>query len=81
MRKLALISLAVLGALMAAVAILLRARAERSQPAERVVSERPLDTMTRDELYELARELDIPGRSKMKKTELRAALSRAGRSG
>jgi hypothetical protein len=45
------------------------------------VSERPLDTMTRDELYELARELDIPGRSKMKKTELRAALSRAGRSG
>lgn len=78
MRKLSLISLAVLGAVIAAVAILLRARAERG---ERVVSERPLDTMTRDELYELARELDIPGRSRMKKTELRAALSRAGRSG
>ena len=71
----------VLGAVTAAVAILLRARAERSEPAERVVSERPLDTMTRDELYELAQELDIPGRSKMKKDELRAALSRAGRSG
>ena len=54
---------------------------ERTAPVERVVSERPLDTMTRDELYELARELDIPGRSRMKKTELRAALSRAGRSG
>ena len=78
MRKLSLISLAVLGALVAAVAILLRARAER---VERVVSERPLDTMTRDELYEIARELDIPGRSRMKKTELRAALSRARRSG
>jgi hypothetical protein len=37
--------------------------------------------MTRDELYDLARQLDIPGRSRMKKTELRAALSRAGRSG
>jgi len=78
MRKLALISLAMLAALMAAVAILLRARSER---VERVVSERPLDTMTRDELYELARELDIPGRSKMKKSDLVAALSRAGRSG
>ena len=81
MRKFSLISLAVLGAVIAAVAILLRARAERVEEVERVVSERPLDTMTRDELYELARELDIPGRSKMKKTELRAALSRAGRSG
>jgi len=58
------------------VAIVLRAR--RASTPERVVSERPLDTMTRDELYEVARELDIPGRSRMKKTELRAALSRAG---
>jgi len=83
MRKLSLISLAVLGAVIAAVAILLRARAERVERvvSERLVSERPLDTMTRDELYELARELDIPGRSRMKKTELRTALSRAGRSG
>jgi hypothetical protein len=61
------------------VAILVRAR--RASTPERVVSERPLETMTRDELYELARERDIPGRSRMKKTELRAALSRAGRSG
>jgi hypothetical protein len=37
--------------------------------------------MTRDELYELARERDIPGRSKMTKAELRAALSQAERSG
>ena len=75
--------LIVLGAFVAAfatgVAILVRAR--RAPTPERVVSERPLETMTRDELYELARERDIPGRSRMKKTELRAALSRAGRSG
>jgi hypothetical protein len=81
MRKFSLISLAVLGAVIAAVTILLRARAERVEGVERIVSERPLDTMTRDELYELAREHDIPGRSKMKKSELLAALSRAGRSG
>jgi hypothetical protein len=49
--------------------------------AEGVLSERPLETMTRDELYDLAREQDIPGRSKMKKSELVAALSRAARSG
>ena len=79
MRKLSLLSLAVLGAVIAAVIALRRRRADA--PDEGIVSERPLDTMTRDELYELARELDIPGRSKMKKTELRAALSRAGRSG
>ena len=79
MRKGLLIALAGLAVtLAAAVAILLRARAER---AERVVAERPLDTLTRDELYELARALDIPGRSQMKKAELRAAVSRAGRSG
>jgi homoserine kinase len=78
-RRTALIALAAfLAALTAGVAILLRARASAG---ERVVSERPLDEMTRDELYELAREQDIPGRSRMKKTELRAALSRAGCSG
>ncbi len=38
------------------------------------MSERSLDTLTRDELYELARERDIPGRSRMKKDELRDAL-------
>jgi hypothetical protein len=79
MRKGLLIALATLFAGLAmGVLILLRARASHH---EQVVSERPLDDMTRDELYELARELDIPGRSRMKKTELRAAVSRAGRSG
>ena len=78
--------LIVLGAFVAAfatgVAILVRARRGRVVSApERVVAERPLETMTRDELYELARERDLPGRSRMKKTELRAALSRAGHSG
>lgn len=34
-----------------------------------------LDEMTRDELYETARERDIDGRSKMNKSELVAALS------
>ncbi len=88
MRKAVVVALAACAVFAAAVAILRRARPESppvppegTQPAEGIVSERPLDTLTRDELYELARELDIPGRSKMKKTELRAALSRAGRSG
>ena len=79
MRRPLLIALAAFVAAFATgVAILVRAR--RASTPERVVSERPLETMTRDELYELARERDIPGRSRMKKTELRAALSRAGRS-
>jgi hypothetical protein len=72
MRRPALIALALfVAALGVAVAILRRAR---TAAREGVVAERPLDTMTRDELYELAREQDIPGRSKMKKDELRAAL-------
>ena len=80
MRRPLLIALAAFVAAFATgVAILVRAR--RASTPERVVSERPLETMTRDELYELARERDIPGRSRMKKTELRAALSRAARSG
>ena len=80
MRRPLLIALAAFVAAFATgVAILVRAR--RASTPERVVSERPLETMTRDELYELARERDIPGRSRMKKAELRAALSRAGRSG
>jgi len=79
MRRPLLIALALAATVIAAaVAILRRAHAER---VERVVSERPLDTLTRDELYELARALDIRGRSQMKKAELRAAVSRAGRSG
>ena len=77
MRKALLIALAALAtALAAGVMILLRARS-----SEGVVAERPLETMTRDELYEVARELEIPGRSRMKKPELKDAISRAERSG
>ena len=70
MRKGLLIAVAALAtALAAGVMILLRARS-----SEAVVSEQPFETMTRDELYELARQRDIPGRSRMKKDELRTAL-------
>ena len=79
MRKGLLIALAALAAALAAgVTILLRARASRS---EGVVAERSLDTLTRDELYGIAQELDIPGRSKMKKPDLLEAVRRAERSG
>jgi len=74
--------LTVLGAVAVFVAAVLVLRRGRTAPAEEgIVSEQPLETMTRDELYEIARELEIPGRSNMKKAELRAAVSRAGRSG
>jgi Rho termination factor-like protein len=78
MRRL-LISLAAVVVFVAAAVAIVRSRG--ASPSEGIVSERPLDAMTRDELYELAQELDIPGRSRMKKTELRTALSRVGRSG
>ena len=83
MRRLGLIVLAVAAAFVAAVAILRRRRTPTTPPApaEGVRSERPLDALTRDELYELAREHDIPGRSKMKKPDLLDAVSRAERSG
>jgi hypothetical protein len=84
MRRAFLIGLAALAAIAAGLVALRRRRpepVERPEAVERVVSERPLETMTRDELYELARERDIPGRSKMKKDELVAALNGAGRSG
>lgn len=78
MRKALLIALAAVGFVAAAVMIVLQRRGPtQAPPVEGIVSERPLDTMTRDELYELARERGIPGRSRMKKDELRAALSRA----
>ena len=80
MRKLPLVGLAVLAAVVAALIAMRRLRTAPDQ-AQDIAPEDQLDTMTRDELYELARERDIPGRSKMNKTELRAALSRAGRSG
>ena len=77
MRRL-LVGIAALAALLVCAVAVLRRRAD---PDEGAAPERSLEGMTRDELYELARELDIPGRSRMKKTDLRAALSRAGRSG
>jgi hypothetical protein len=82
MRKVALVALGASAVFAAAVAILRRGRPERPEPerpapTEGVVSERSLDTLTRDELYELARERDIAGRSRMKKDELRDALRRA----
>ena len=40
----------------------------------------PLEDLTRDELYERAREIDLPGRSEMTKEELVEALRRAERS-
>jgi hypothetical protein len=84
MRRAVLVALAACAAFAAAVAILRRGRPqpppappEGTEPAEGVVSERSLDALTRDELYELARAQDIPGRSRMKKDELRDALRRA----
>jgi hypothetical protein len=78
MNKALLVAAAVLGVLLAAVTILRRDRGVPSPVVgEGVVAERPLASMTRDELYELARERDIPGRSRMKKDELRDALGGA----
>jgi len=73
-----LIGIVGLAALFVCAVAVLRRNAE---PGEGVVATRPVENMTRDELYELARELEIPGRSNMKKAELRAAVSQAGRSG
>jgi hypothetical protein len=73
MRKLPLIGLAIFGAVVAA---FIATRRLRAAPDEGIASERPLETMTRDELYELARARNIPGRSRMKKAELVAALDR-----
>ena len=78
----ALIVLGLIGAAAALTAALLRRRtadavvADTAEPPrERVVSERELDGLTRAELYERARDADLPGRSKMSKAELRAALA------
>ena len=80
MRRAAVIALAIAAAFAAAVVILRRGRPAPA-PAEGVVSERPPETLTRDELYDLAREHDIPGRSKLKKRELLDAVRQAERSG
>ena len=80
MKKVLLGVLALAAAFAAAVVVLRRGRPSPAAP-EGVVSERVLETMTRDELYELAKEYEIPGRSKMKKPDLLDAVSRAERSG
>jgi len=80
MKRAFLIGLAAFAAVAATLLLVLR-RSEPPGPSEAVAPVRSLESMTRDELYELARQLDIPGRSRMKKPDLRAALSRAGRSG
>ena len=74
MRRPVLIALAVLGALVTALVAVWRLRADHEIAP--LAPDQPLDSMTRDELYELARERDIPGRSRMKKAELRDALRR-----
>jgi hypothetical protein len=77
MKKALLVAATVLGALLAAIALLRRSGPSEPPVREGVVAAQPLDAMSRDELYELARERDIPGRSRMKKDELRDALRRA----
>jgi Rho termination factor-like protein len=45
--------------------------------ANAVGRETPLEELTRDELYERAKEADLPGRSEMTKDDLVEALRRA----
>ena len=66
-----------LTALAVAVAIALLRRGQPEIPTATVSPDSSLDGLTRDELYQLAQERNIPGRSKMKKDELRDALRRA----
>jgi hypothetical protein len=51
-----------------------RARLGRAAPAKRGTNQRPLDELTKDELYELAQAEDIEGRSTMSKDALLRAL-------
>jgi DNA end-binding protein Ku len=51
--------------------------AEPAEPAER--SSTDYDAMTRDELYALAKQRDIPGRSSLSKPELIEALASTDR--
>ena len=78
----ALLALAAVAALAAALLGPIRRRRDGGHapevPGERVVAERELDGLTRDELYERARAIDLPGRSRMKKAELLRALADAG---
>jgi len=49
----------------------------RGRSASALSGNGELDSLTREELYELAREADIPGRSDMSKKDLVKALRRA----
>ena len=59
-----------------AAAVLALRRPDPDAAPEGVMTGDGFETMTRDELYEVARERGIPGRSRMKKAELRDALRR-----
>ncbi|HYH59677.1 MAG TPA: Rho termination factor N-terminal domain-containing protein [Thermoleophilaceae bacterium] len=73
------IALGMIAAVVAVIAARRRGQRAPDEPGapEGVVSARPLDELTRDELYEEARRLDVPGRSTMKKAELRHAVGAA----
>ena len=55
-----------------------RKPARRKQPARAGAQARELEQATKQELYERAQQLDIPGRSRMTRDELLASLRRAG---
>src|SRR5690606_22514406 len=55
-----------------------RKPAPRKQPARAGRAARELEGATKQELYERAQALDIPGRSRMSRDELLASLRRAG---
>jgi Rho termination factor, N-terminal domain len=48
--------------------------AQEAEEAEEVDQEKPLEEMTRDELYELASDMEIKGRSSMTREELIEAI-------
>ena len=52
--------------------------AEAARGVTGQASEPPLEELTKEQLYERARALDIPGRSEMSKDELIAALRARG---
>ena len=56
---------------------LARAQRDRAKEAPAPTSSPDYDAMTRDELYELAKQRDVPGRSRLSKDELVAALREA----
>jgi hypothetical protein len=77
MRRLLWIALAGIAVVAAAVARrrYARDRAEQLHPLDALAATLPaVDDLTRDELYAWAKRLDIPGRSRMRKSELAEAL-------